>query len=217
MPNPNGSIPNSLAHNKCNVGARRKRSGRLAAFVSRRRGNAKSYRVVSACTRAHGIICVCWLALKSHVVARSLSRSLSLSLSPSVPGSLARSALPTVMLGMEPGVAPTRRCHGTGRAARATAAFTTACCPTPMHTSEPGGRGVGSCSIAGARLSAGVPEARGPMRRSTCAEGGRSRTRARSFSLSRSLARSLAPSLSLPLSICAAGQVRMAASQIVLC
>jgi hypothetical protein len=109
------------------------------------------------------------------------------------------------------------RCHGTGRAARAPAAFTTACCPTPMHTSEPGGRGVGSCSIAGARLSAGVPEARGPMRRSTCAEGGRSRTRARSFSLSRSLARSLAPSLSLPLSICAAGQVRMAASQIVLC
>ena len=129
--------------------ARGERSGRLAAFVSRRRGNAKSYRVVSACTRAHGIICVCWLALKSHVVARSLSRSLSLSLSPSVPGSLARSALPTVMLGMEPGVAPTRRCHGTGRAARATAAFTTTCCPTPMHTSEPGGEVWGAAASRG--------------------------------------------------------------------
>jgi hypothetical protein len=56
---------------------------------------AEGYRVESACTRAHGIICVCYLALKLHVVARSLthSLSLSLSLSPFLPGSLACSAV----------------------------------------------------------------------------------------------------------------------------
>jgi hypothetical protein len=101
---------------------------------------AEGYRVVSACTHAHGIICVCYLALKSHVVARSLAHSLALSpLSPFPPGLLTCSALSTVMLGMEPGAAPTRRCHGTGRAASSTAAFTTTCCPTPMRTSESGG------------------------------------------------------------------------------
>jgi hypothetical protein len=42
--------------------------------------NAEGNRVVFACTRVHDVICVCWLALKSHVVARSslaLSRFLS--------------------------------------------------------------------------------------------------------------------------------------------
>jgi hypothetical protein len=35
-----------------------------------------------------------------------------------------------------------------------------------------GGRGVGSRSIAGARLSAAVSEGQGPLRRGTCVEGG---------------------------------------------